>query len=153
MPNWNTNTLTLKHEDPAQIKRAVESLEAERFLEEFIPFPEDDDNTYDFACNEWGTKWDVNDACVMDVSEDTVTATFDTAWSPPIEAYKKLEAMGFEVSAYYYESGYGFCGKYESGEDYCYGIDGDASWVIENIPRDIDEEFAISESMEMWEDE
>lgn len=146
MPNWNSNTLTLTHKFPSMIQRAAEALEADRFLQEFIPIP-DPENSYDFCCTEWGTKWDVQDACIVSKEENSLIACFDTAWSPPIEAYQKLEEMGFEITAYYYEGGCSFCGKYENGVDNYYNIEGDSTWVEENIPKDIDEEMAISENM------
>jgi len=40
MPNWCDNTLELRHEDPAMIKRAKEAFEAGRLLDEFIPVPQ-----------------------------------------------------------------------------------------------------------------
>jgi len=48
-----------------------------------------------------------------------LTMTFETAWGPPQGIYEKLEEQGYEVTAYYYEPGSGFCGKYEEGCDYC----------------------------------
>lgn len=82
------NGLTLSHKDPAMIKRAVEAYREGRFLDEFVPVPEDlkitagslgdseeqkkleeatarnvekygYGNWYDFCVNEWGTKWDI----------------------------------------------------------------------------------------------
>lgn len=109
---------------------------------------------YDFCVSEWGTKWDVHGEGRPAVLEgDTLILSFDSAYSPPIEAYKKLENMGFEVWALYYESGMMFCGVYGQGEDEFYDIDGDSEWVKENIPQYLDEEFCISESMAEWEQE
>ena len=89
MPNWCSNTLTLKHSDPAMIRRAHEAFERGELLQEFIPVPEElkgtmagsygDEskqrsleqqerenvekygykNWYDFCVGEWGTKWDI----------------------------------------------------------------------------------------------
>jgi hypothetical protein len=67
--------------------------------------------------------------------------------------YQKLEELGFIVEAYWFEPGMNFCGKWEDGASENYDIQGDSDWVFENIPRDIDEAMAISESMEQWEDE
>lgn len=181
MPNWCNNTLELKHADPAMIQRAKSAFENGGFLNEFIPIPKElqitatsgngmdeelkqkyqsniekygYDNWYHFCIGEWGTKWDVNrDSGSAILEEDTLILSFDTAWSPPIEAYKKLENMGFEIWALYYESGMMFCGSYGQGSDEFYDIDAGSEWVRENIPRYLDEEFCISESMAEWEDD
>ena len=92
MPNWCSNTLTLTHDNPAMIKRAVDAFTNGRFLNEFVPVPtaltetiagsygnndkqtaleqqEENNrkeygykNWYYFCVNEWGTKWDVGDS-------------------------------------------------------------------------------------------
>ena len=41
MPNWCSNRLTLTHTDPAMIDRAVTAYEQGRFLDEFIPVPQE----------------------------------------------------------------------------------------------------------------
>ena len=116
-------------------------------------------NWYDFCVGEWGTKWDIgrNDSydklTMKDIKNKTIKIGFDSAWSPPTEAYAKLCEMGFEISAMYYESGCCFCGIWEDGRDECYDIKGKSSWVKENIPSEIDEEFAISMNMAEWEEE
>ena len=86
---------------------------------------------YDFANAEWGTKWE---ACnlTFDIEWATkrnefglkfeknngqITIWFDTAWSPPMGIYKKLEDMGFEVEATYCEQGVGYAGWYSNGTD------------------------------------
>ena len=91
MPNWCGNTLTITHEDPAMIVRAKAAFAEGKFLQEFIPVPQeltdtvsgfhgDSDeqakldaqtkanienygygNWYDYCVAEWGTKWDVGD--------------------------------------------------------------------------------------------
>ena len=114
---------------------------------------------YDFCVGEWGTKWDIGcgdgyDKLLMkDMENNTLTIGFDSAWSPPTEAYQKLCDMGFSIRAFYYESGCGFCGIWENGRDECYDIEGKSKWVEENIPAEIDEEFAISSNMAEWEAE
>ena len=41
MPNWCNNTMTLEHSDPAMIERAKAAFLDGKFLNEFIPVPED----------------------------------------------------------------------------------------------------------------
>ena len=183
MPNWCNNSLTLKHTDPAMIKRAFDALEKGAFLNEFVPIPESlhivagrvgdgieqealeaqeklneaqhgYKNWYDFCTNEWGTKWDVGDEGSQTlVNENELTTYFDSAWSPPTGAYAKLQDLGFEVEAYYYESGMCFAGIYDENGDDFYNIDGSSESVRENIPQVLDEMFNISENIAEYEDE
>ena len=184
MPNWCANTLVLQHDEPAMIDRAVAAFKEGRLLDEFIPVPKDLQITsgflgdaeeqakleaqqqannkkygyatwYEYCVNEWGTKWDVGDEYGYTHSnEHMATFAFDSAWSPPINAYTKLEELGFRVDAMYYESGMGFCGIYdECGDDY-YELGGMSSDEVKDaIPAGLDAEFSISESMAEWEAE
>ena len=119
---------------------------------------------FDWQVNNWGTKWDVAEsddggvtARIVSQSENghTVELGFDTAWSPPLRFYEFITAeFDFHVRAYYYESGCAFCGYWSSdGDDDSYDIQPGAEWVRNHIPRAIDTCFAISENMEMWEEE
>lgn len=107
-------------------------------------------NWYDWCVANWGTKWDIDtNSCNPLESVDHFEVGFSSAWSPPVEFYMYLTSQGYDVKAYYYESGVGFCGKYtsEHGED-TYKIDVYSSkWVEENIPEDINKAMDISESM------
>lgn len=112
-------------------------------------------NWWDWCVNEWGTKWDVggDDGCIARATPNSLSLSFSSAWSPPTEAYRKLEELGFYITAYYYEGGCAFCGSYNEGNDDCFSIDGNSKWVKENIPDYIDETFCISENMAEWEAE
>lgn len=109
---------------------------------------------YEWKIANWSTKWDLTD-CTAEVEDEgyAVTLTFDTAWSPPIEAYAKLEEMGFTIKAYYYEPGMQFAGVWEAGSDDCYQDWGDAKGAEAMLPKELDEQFAISESQAEWEEE
>jgi hypothetical protein len=144
------NNVTLRHEDPAMIQRAITAFENEKLLEEFVPLP---DNTwnYEFCVSNWGTKWDVGGELDI-ISKNVVNLSFDSAWSPPIDVFSKMEELGFEVEAFYYEPGMCFCGKYTDGYDDYYELSGqDGDWVRDNIPTEIDEMFAISENLDQQE--
>ncbi len=116
-------------------------------------------NWYDFCVAEWGTKWDIgcgdgyDKLTLKDIKNNTIKIGFDSAWSPPTDAYEKLYEMGFQIRAMYYEGGCCFCGIWDNGIDESYDIQGNSNWVKRNIPREIDEEFAISMNMAEWESE
>ena len=161
MPNWCSNVVTISHKDPAEIQRVVAAWNSgEGFFNQFVTRPAaEEENWYVWNIENWGTKWDVESAewgRVEDHEEnDTqVTISYETAWGPPLDFYAKMLDQGFSIVAYYYEPGMNFCGKWsdELGNEQ-YDISGDAAWVKENIPEDIDGEFDISASMEMWEDD
>ena len=40
MPNWCNNTLTLTHNDPVMMQRALKGFNAKAFMNEFLPIPE-----------------------------------------------------------------------------------------------------------------
>jgi hypothetical protein len=74
----------------------------------------------------WGTKWEVNtqDLCVEDNGDGTsdIYGDFDSAWSPPLEAYIAFNQAdnGCEVEGWYSEFGGDYCGLYNSREgDIC----------------------------------
>ena len=184
MPNWCDNTVELYHEDPKMIDRAVDALNRGEFLNEFIAVPEDlkivagrlgDEteqkeleikeelnrltygytNWYDYCVGEWGTKWDVgNEGGQTRKDPNSVTCSFESAWSPPTRAYEKLLDLGFEVRAYYYEPGMAFAGIWNNGDDEFYEFGGmSAADVANEFPSELDEMFGISESMAEWEAE
>lgn len=183
MPNWCDNAVTMYHPDPAMVDRAEQAIANNSLLNEFIPVPKDllvegvatyggDDadardalrkankakwgyeSWYDYCNAKWGTKWDISDADAEREDQNTLRLSFQSAWSPPVEAYHTLTMLGFVIDAYYYECGMAFCGHYtsEGGDDY-YDIQGGSDWVEENIPEDINEAFSIAENLEMWEEE
>jgi hypothetical protein len=176
MPNWCNNGITLRHEDPAMIERAAKALSEGTFLQEFIPCPKELTETvaqmgtndaekanrdkygysswYDFNVANWGTKWDVSSDNVEIVDANTVTAGFDSAWSPPTNAYERLLDLGFEVEAFYYEPGMQYVGKWADGVDEYYELGGeDSTTVRESIGEELDDYFCISEQMADWEEQ
>lgn len=181
MPNYCSNHLYIKHQDPEMMKAVEEAANAEELFQRFIPVPEALLNTikgsfgdpeeqaalnrkceenmreygyptwYEFCYDQWGTKWDICDASVSRIG-DKVFVDFTTAWSPPLAFYDTMvKDLGFEITAYYYEPGCAFCGMYEDGDNIDYDISGGSNWISENIPSDIDTEMNISESMQEWE--
>jgi len=184
MPNWCNNSVTLRHADPAMIVRAKDAFGVGKFLNEFIPIPESlhivsgsvpiteeaaheaqkaanlaahgYKDWYDFSVGEWGTKWDVGDGDgINEVTENTLTIYFDSAWAPPINAYEKMADMGFEIDAMYYEPGMAYCGRWtnEGGDDYYEYGSMSIDEVEKMLPKELNEAFCITEDMQMWADE
>lgn len=183
MPNWCNNQATLTHADPAMIERVMNS-EDSGILKEFVPCPAellDDDLTtwsqgpeqeareakraamlekygheswYDWQISNWGTKWDLCEVSASRVDDNTVELYFDTAWSPPIEAYQTLLDQGFSINAYYYEPGMAFAGSWNDGAHDAYELSGMSPNDVEDlIPQELDDAFGIVESMREWGDD
>ena len=137
MPNWCNNIVTLKHKDPALIKRVQDCVEKGLF-NEFVPMPQQLHDTphstatpqdvyaknkaefgyetwYDWSLDNWGTKWDACEVDVLEQTDNSIRLAFDTAWSPPIPFFEAMYEQGFEVEAYYSEPGMCFCGSFEDG--------------------------------------
>ena len=183
MPNWCNNSVEIYHTDPAMIERVREAFNKGGLLQEFIPIPTDLQivagsvpvaeeaehklkeefnritygytNWYDFCVNEWGTKWEIGaDGNPAQDIPGGLMLGFDSAWSPPIAAYEKLMAMGFRITAMYYEPGMGFAGVWDNGDDDYYEYGGlDSKGIAETLPAELDEAFGISESAAEWEAE
>lgn len=74
---------------------------------------------YDWRIAHWGTKWsesDLNIGQEYTENEDgtsVIAFNFESAWSPPIEAFTKISKDYPEIlfCLYYEEPGMGFCGK------------------------------------------
>lgn len=112
-------------------------------------------NWYDYCVAEWGTKWDVGEQGNSDIRPDGLMlhTYFDSAWSPPIGAYEKLERLGFRVNALYYEGGMAFAGSYSEGSDSELNLEGMSADEIEQDYPELDEAFGISESIREYEAE
>jgi hypothetical protein len=115
-------------------------------------------NWYDFCVAEWGTKWDVGgEDCYVEIDHinpGCLYASFQSAWAPPLDAYRKMEQLGFRISAYYYESGMGFCGHYSQGEDDGYELGSMSPEEVQDmLPEDIDQAFNIVEDLRSWQEE
>ena len=184
MPNWCNNSVEIYHNDPKMIERARKAFNGEGLLQDFIPVPKELTDTvsgsmgedqreaheaqqaanvkkygyanwYDFCVNEWGTKWEIGaDGNPAQDIPGGLMLGFDSAWSPPIAAYEKLQAMGFRITAMYYESGMAFAGVWDNGDDDYYEYGGmDSKEIAETLPSALDEAFGISESVAEWEAE
>lgn len=96
-----------------------------RFCDVVIPMPLlEAGNSYNWCCDNWGTKWDVAEAEITEplAHEDVFDKSWFsfrcwTAWGAPIPVWDKLHAMGVEVQAEYQDEGGMFEGEYHHGED------------------------------------
>ena len=130
MPNWCRNEVIIRSRDHANLKRILNAAEEGKLLEFLRPYTKDTNYEwdYDWCVRNWGTKWDASEITYAELSPvilDTevemfgvendgvweLRIDFDTAWSPPIQAFHyAAEAMGFEFYLYYLEEGVGFVG-------------------------------------------
>ena len=103
---------------------------------------------YEWCVNNWGTKWDIgyrdDHGEKAQIIDDCISVSFDSAWSPPTDAYDKLVDMGFEIEAYYFEPGFGFCGEYIAG---C-----DETFTTSDPPEHLDDMFCITENRKLTEE-
>ena len=117
------------------------------------------DNWYDWRCENWGTKWEVNEFYGVDrLGKTLITFAFSSAWSPPVGAYEKFLADNplCSLKAWYYEGGCDFMGEWDNGVDDCYAPSDykstDDFWN-DGIGYTLDEMFNITESMAEYEAE
>lgn len=174
MPNWCENSVTIKSNDQEKLQKLHDAMVACNFLKSVIPIPAELNNDklssfggndkdekdalrqqmlekygyeswYDFCSTKWGTKWDVE--IFSPILEDgQLTASFSSAWAPPIGVYQELTEQGFDVDAMFYEPGMDFAGTYTSDE-------GELIYTCDDMPQELDDYFGHSSFMEEMEEE
>lgn len=122
MPNWCNNHMTITHADPEMMSKAIAAWGSGEFLTAFLPPPTDLEgmDLYNWKVSNWGTKWDIGRTTDLDNyahidKNGNMTVIFDSAWSPPVNAYESLHLMGFEIQAYWLEYGMCFAGEFSEG--------------------------------------
>jgi len=184
MPNWCYNNLSItatNDEQKAMLERVSKAEADDGFIGMFMPLPEilkdttspspadldpelrtkmitetGFDNWYDWQVANWGTKWDP-DVQGAEFDGETLSVSFDSAWSPPIGFYEYLVEQGYEVDANYYEPGMDFGGFWVDGDDnFIEGVseiarDDEDNWSEEF--RELDAIFGISEEVAMWDED
>ena len=128
MPNWCENRIKISG-STEKINKLWEKVESDGLLNTLRPQPNnlEEYENIDWRLQKWGTKWEVNtqDLCVEDNGDGTsdIYGDFDSAWSPPLEAYIAFNKMnnGCEVEGWYSEFGCDYCGLYNvrEGDVYC----------------------------------
>lgn len=149
MPNWCMNNVTITTQDMQTLDAILEAAKDSRLLEYLAPIGEWD---YGTATDTWGTKWEPQ-GIDFEVDFDTleVQLNFDSAWSPPIEAFIKAEeVLGVRIYAEYFESGMAFIGRYEDREDECYTYDLDDESTKEYIPVDLRDSWDLDSEYENY---
>jgi len=149
MPNWCNNSITIQ--GPTEtIKTLWEEAKTSQdgefgLLNAMVPMPQELEGTtspspdgsmdwYQWRVNNWGTKWDISDEGLefQDNGDGTaaIVGWFDSAWSPPIDAYNTwLDANdNCDLTATYEEGGMDFAGIYVNGGDDC--MDGVNEWSL-----------------------
>ena len=179
MPNWCSNSVTIRHDDARQIERAISAFKDHQFLNEFVPCPTDlraektgfanaevkaermskhgYESWYDWSVQHWGTKGDIGgtDTEFAEMDEHTVIMYFNSEWNPPLEALRAMESQGFEIMLMWDEPGMAFCGWYvTNGTEEVFNYQ---SWTAaearKQIPEKIDNAFSIVERIESYEQE
>ena len=160
MPNWCSNILMIRGdvETLSQLKPVLEK--GEGLLEAIKPIGEWE---YGTAVEAWGTKWDVTTEGLefIDNGDGTaeITGYFDSAWSPPLEAFYQL-AQDWDscyIELKYFEPGMCFVGVWDSegGDAYYEGVDELLETTVEedSVLFELLEDFAVADWYEVEEEE
>ena len=111
--------LNLFHPMPTELNNTTSSYGTGRERNEDLIAKYGVDNWYDWHCNYWGTKWDVDaeeDDCD---DEERISLGFDSAWSPPREWLMKVaqDYPSLKFLLEYEEGGCAFKGTLEICKD------------------------------------
>ena len=145
MPNWCYNNVRISFDSENETELRDKLSEDKDLFSQFHPMPEteDKDGWYGWNLANWGTKWD---AAPFDIEweDDCVNFRLETAWSPPIHFYEKMEELGYDIEAYYLEEGMAFCGQYMDGNDDYYEYGGMSADDMENdLPEWVEDKFGL----------
>ena len=161
MPNWGLNRLTIEHDDIEEVNEFVAAYKRGETCEYYLPTPKDEKGNiiddpndrfywWNWRVNNWGTKWDFGSGeneihgLHPTVVDNQATMSFDTAWSPPIGLYERLQLLGFKVDATYWEPGIGFAGRWINGDDQYH----EAAGSYKDFPQYLIEEYNMDEFYE-----
>jgi len=160
MPNWCDNSITISgpKDKITELWKSAQTAQQGDFglLEAMVPIG---DWEYDTAVENWGTKWDISDEGLelnINGNHAKITGYFQSAWSPPIDAYDNYLDLNPEVEIHAtYNEGISFLGKYENGNNTYYEdlkdlVDGGAMQDDKTFARlvgdyDIEEDIENSE--------
>jgi hypothetical protein len=169
MPNWCTNSITIKgdYDTLVQLKPVIEA--GEGLLQTIAPMPQalegttapsNEPNWYDWCNTNWGTKWDPEVHLEFIDNQDgtaTIQGWFDTAWAPPIAAFETLSQDwdSCYIELFYEEGGMCFVGYWDSegGDDYYDYSEADSKTITDIVPKYLVDEFALDERLSEYEQE
>ena len=89
----------------------------------------------------------------------TLSASFYSAWSPPLPFYAYLSALGFDVEAYYFEPNMAFADLWRTGKNgkphvnERYRTDASLEVLESQLPKVLNQTMKIVEQMRKWEAE
>ena len=132
MPNHCFNRIEIYGKEASKIASKIESKETPFDFTKIFPEPdydkteveptfrkeEGDDfrmpSWWDWRVQNWGTKWNSYDCEVIEMDDEQVEYTFNTAWGPPEGVIEKLREKYPDVSitAFYDEPGMEIAGYY-----------------------------------------
>jgi hypothetical protein len=140
MPNWCENVVFIEHKSRKLIQKLYIEFDDGNIIQKYLPIPErlTEIQTNKWCNENWGTKFDIDSACVNIHTRSRIQVNFLSAWNPPNKFYKHLRSLGFTVHALYCEPGSGFCGQDTADDDIVY----DMSDAPEIIQRYFSEHFA-----------
>jgi hypothetical protein len=112
---------------------------------------------YEWRLVHWGIKWDIghgsDDGKMPALKDNVLSVNFNSPWGPPLDAYSRLQELGYEIKAYYWESGMCFAGIWDNGIDEYYSDITDSANARATLPGELDEIMGISETLEAYEEE
>jgi len=140
MPNWCDNSVTIYHKDKSKIdaiEAGLASPDEQQLFNTILPNPSGEWD-YEWSVNNWGSKWDASIIDWERQDDNTIWVSFESAWSPPSTLYGFMhDEAGYDVRAFYYEPGMGFCGMFLDGYDDYYEYDISDRTSLENLPDEI----------------
>tara|TARA_R110002073_G_scaffold101026_2_gene229744 strand:- start:542 stop:1072 length:531 start_codon:yes stop_codon:yes gene_type:complete len=155
MPNWCSNTLLITGDTSTlvQLKSIIEQDSEEGLLEAIAPIGEYDRET---AISKWGTKWDVSSEGLeyTDNGDGTsiIEGYFDSAWSPPVEAFTTLAQhwASCYIELKYFEPGMCFIGVWDSEGGDAYYDDIGAPAMLNTTAEEDPVLHGLMEDFNVW---
>lgn len=174
MPNWCNNSITIIGPvDKIQALWNAAQAKDSGLLNAMVPMPaalrgtvkgtgdelqtEEHDghtNWYDWSVDRWSTKWDVDtDALYMEDlghGRAQIRGSFDSAWSPPINAFQSYANANpdVEMELKYFEPGMSFMGVWdtEGGDAYWENVGG----LLETTEEEDPVIYELLEHFDIW---
>lgn len=145
MPNWCDNYLKVHNDDPKKVDELLEAFKKNSLLNHLTPIGE---WKYDRAVDAWGTKWEPEcydfESQVDRINPQEAVLSFQTAYSPPLQAYTMLGEQDFEYTAHWFEPGCLVAGSSYDGDVDDYEIEELNEQLLEELPTEFLDVFGES---------